>query len=37
MITSVIEMVELPNFTHISTHTMQFESPDKIVMVMSWT
>ena len=37
MITSVIEMVELPNFDHMNTSTISFESRDKILLVTSWT
>ena len=37
MITSVIEMLELPNFGHMTTSTIQFEPRDKILLVTSWT
>ena len=30
-------MLELPNFAHMTTCTIQFESQDKILLVMSWT
>ena len=36
MIISLIEMEELPNFGHISTSTILFESRDKI-LVTTWT
>ena len=29
-------MLELPNFGHTTTTTMQFESRDKILLVTSW-
>ena len=35
MITSLIEVEELPNFGHINTSTMQFESRDNILLVTS--
>ena len=35
--TSVIEMLELPNFGHMSTSTIQFESSDNILLVASST
>ena len=31
MITSLIEMLELPNFGHMTTSTIYFESRDKIL------
>ena len=34
--TSLTEMLELPNFDHMTTFTIQFESRDKIVLVTSW-
>ena len=37
MITSFIEMLELPNFGHMITSTIQFESRDKILLMISWT
>ena len=36
MITSLIEMLEFPNFGHITTSTMLFKSRHKILLVMSW-
>ena len=30
-------MLELPNFGHMTTSTIQFESSDKIWLVTSWT
>ena len=35
MITSLIEMLELPNFSHMTTLTMLFDSRDKILLLMS--
>ena len=35
--TSLIEMLELPNFDHMITFTIQFESRDKILLLTSWT
>ena len=35
MITSLIEMLELPNFGHMTTSTIQFDSLDKILLVAS--
>ena len=29
-------MLELPNFGYMTTSTMQFESPDKILVVTAW-
>ena len=37
MITSVIEMLQLPNFDRMTTCTIKFDSRDKILLVMSWT
>ena len=37
MITSLIEMLELPNFGHITALTTQLESRNKILFVTSWT
>ena len=37
MITSLIEMLELPNFENMKRSTIQFESDDKILLVTSWT
>ena len=37
MITSLIAMLELPDFDHMTTYTMQFESRDKILLVASRT
>ena len=36
MITSLKEMLELPNFGRITTSTIQFESRDKKLLVTSW-
>ena len=36
MITSHIEMVELPNFGHMTTSTIQSELRDKILLMTSW-
>ena len=36
MVTSVIEMLELPNFSHVIISTIQFESSDKTLLVTSW-
>ena len=33
MITSLIEMLELPNFGQMTTSTMYFESGDKVLLV----
>ena len=30
-------MLELPNFDHMATSTIKFESFDKILLVTSWT
>ena len=37
MVTSLIEMLELPNFGHLTTYTVQVESTDKILLMTSWT
>ena len=37
MKTSLTEMLELPNFGHMATFTLEFESRDKILLVTSWT
>ena len=37
MIISLIEMLELPNFGHMTTSTMKFESLDKILLITPWT
>ena len=37
MITSLIEIPELPNFAHMTTTTLEIESVDKILLVTSWT
>ena len=37
MITSLIEMVKLPNFGPMTASTIQFESSDKILLMTSWT
>ena len=37
MITSLIEMLELPNFGHMTTSTMSFESRNKVLLVTSLT
>ena len=37
MITSLIEILELPNFGHMTISTTQFESRDKILFVTSWS
>ena len=36
VITSLIETLELPNFGHITTSTIKFDSCDKILLVTSW-
>ena len=36
MTTSLTEMLELPNFDHMATFTLSFESRDKIVLVTPW-
>ena len=35
MITSLIEMLELPNFGHMTASTIKFESRDNILLVTS--
>ena len=37
MITSLIEMVKLLYFDHMTTSTIQFEPRDKILSMKSWT
>ena len=37
MITSLIEMLELSNFGHMTTCTVQFSSHKKVLLVMSYT
>ena len=37
MITSFIEILQLPSFGHMSTSTIQFGSCDKILLLTSWT
>ena len=37
VITSVMEMLTLPNFGHMTTSTIKFESRDQILLVTSWT
>ena len=37
MITSLIKMLELANFSHLTTFTILFEEHDKMWLVMSWT
>ena len=36
MITTLLEMLELPNFGHMTTSTIQFKSHAKILMTVSW-
>ena len=36
MITSLIEILQVPNFGHMTTSTVSFESRDKILLVTSW-
>ena len=36
VITSLIETPELPNFGHITTSTIKFDSCDKILLMTSW-
>ena len=36
MITSLTEMLEIPNFGHMTTFTFIFTSGDKILLVTSW-
>ena len=37
IITSLIEMPELPNFDHMTKYTVQFESGHEIFLETSWT
>ena len=37
MVTSLIEMVELPNFNYMTKSTIYSESRDKILLMISWT
>ena len=37
MITSLIELLELPNFGHMTISTIKFKSCDKILLMTSWT
>ena len=37
MINSLIEILELPNFGHMTTSTISFEPCDKILLETSWT
>ena len=37
MINSLIEVLELPNFGHMTTFTIKFDSRDKILSVISLT
>ena len=37
MVTSLLEMLELPNFGHMTKFTMQFESRNEILLVISET
>ena len=37
MITSLIEMLELPNFGHMIVSTISFDSRDKVFLMMSRT
>ena len=37
MITSLIKMLELANFSHLTTFTILFEERDKMYLMMSWT
>ena len=37
MITSLIQMLQLPNFGHMTTSTIQFESREKILLATSLT
>ena len=36
MITSLIEMLPLPSFGHLTTSTIQFESHDKTLLMAPW-
>ena len=35
MVTSLVEMLELPNFGHVTTSTIEFDSRDKVLLVTS--
>ena len=37
MIISLLEMLELPNFGHMTKSTISFKTRDKIVLMTSWT
>ena len=37
MVTSLIEMLELPKFGHMNKSTKKLESYNKILLVTSWT
>ena len=37
MKTSLIERLELPNFGHMTTSTIELDSRDEILLVTSWT
>ena len=37
MMTSYIEMLQLPNFGDMTTHIIQFDLHDKLLLVTSWT
>ena len=37
LVTSLKETLELPNFGHMTTYTIKFESRGKILVVMPWT
>ena len=37
MITSLVEMLELVKFSHMTTSTMYLDKRDKILLVTSWT
>ena len=37
MMTYVIKMLKLPNFSHMTTSAIQSESRDKILLMTSWT
>ena len=36
MITSLIEILQLPRFGHMNISTIQFESRDKILLIIPW-
>ena len=36
MITSLIEVLDLPNFGHMTTSKIQFEARDKTLLVIPW-